>query len=89
MQKKSPLRTCIGCGKTLEKKELIRVVGTDDEVYELDFSGKKNGRGAYICKNLECLKLAKKKRGLERSFKGKVQPEVYDKLIEEFTNAGK
>lgn len=83
MSKKIPLRQCVGCGEMRSKKELIRVLKTEEEGFVLDSTGKKNGRGAYICRNAECLKAAKKSKGLDRSFKMAVSDEVYDSLTKE------
>ena len=83
MVKKIPLRQCIGCGEMKNKKEMIRVVRTEDEGLVLDATGRKNGRGAYICPSAECLKKAKKTKGLDRSFKMTVSSEVYDSLTKE------
>ena len=83
MAKKIPLRQCVGCGEMKSKKEMIRVLKTEDEGFILDATGKKNGRGAYVCKNPECLKKAKKTKGLDRSFKVSVPDEVYDSLTKE------
>lgn len=83
MNKKIPLRQCVGCGEMKSKKELIRVLKTEEEGFVLDFTGKKNGRGAYICRNAECLKAAKKSKGLDRSFKMTVSDDVYDSLAKE------
>ena len=83
MQKKIPQRQCMGCRERKAKKELIRVVrGTDGNV-SLDFSGKLNGRGAYICPNPECLKKAQKVKSLERSLETPIPEEVYDRLAKE------
>lgn len=84
-EKKIPERHCIGCGKAAPKKELIRVVRTPDEGILLDFVGKKSGRGAYICKNLQCLKKARKAKKLEKSLSCLIPQEVYDALEEELT----
>ena len=83
MNKKIPLRQCVGCGEMKSKKELIRVLKTEEAGFVLDFTGKKNGRGAYICRNAECLKAAKKSKGLDRSFKMAVSDDVYDSLTKE------
>lgn len=82
--KKIPLRTCIGCGFAKGKKELIRVVKTKEGDICLDETGRKNGRGAYLCKNAECFRKAKKTKGLERSFQMAIPPEIYDILEKEF-----
>lgn len=83
MAKKIPLRQCVGCGEMKNKKEMIRVLKTEEEGFILDATGKKNGRGAYVCKNPECLRKAKKTKGLDRSFKLSVPDEVYDSLTKE------
>ena len=83
MAKKIPMRQCIGCGEMKGKKELLRILRTQDEEVILDATGRKNGRGAYICPNAECLKRAKKSKGLERSFKMKIADEIYDSLTKE------
>ena len=67
--KKIPQRQCIGCGEMKNKKEMIRVIKTPEENIIIDVTGKKNGRGAYICKSVECFQKAVKSRGLERSLK--------------------
>ena len=83
MQKKIPQRQCMGCRERREKRDMIRVVrGTDGNV-SLDFSGKLNGRGAYICPNEECLKKARKAKSLERSLEVPIPEEVYDRLEKE------
>lgn len=66
-----------------QKKELVRIVKSEDGNYSIDYTGKKSGRGAYICPNIECLEKAKKSKGLERSFKSSVPNEVYDTLRNE------
>ena len=68
MSKKIPLRQCVGCSEMKNKKEMIRVLRTEEEGIVLDTTGKKNGRGAYICKNAECLQKARKNKVLDRSF---------------------
>lgn len=83
-ERKIPLRKCIGCGLSKGKKELIRVIRTPEGAICLDETGRKNGRGAYLCKNTECFKKAKKTKGLERSFQMAIPPEVYDILEKEF-----
>lgn len=81
--KKIPQRTCLGCGQQKDKKDLIRVLRTPENQYLLDETGRKNGRGAYICRNAECLKTAIKKKALARSFKEAIPEEVYAALTEE------
>lgn len=88
MNKKIPMRQCVGCGSMKTKKEMMRVLKTADEGIILDTTGKKNGRGAYMCRTMECLKLARKSRGLERSFKMSIPNEVYDNLEKEFGEVG-
>lgn len=84
MDKKVPMRQCIGCGCMKSKKEMMRVLKDTEGNILLDVTGKKNGRGAYLCKTEECLKKARKNKGLERSFKMSIQTEVYDRLEQEF-----
>ena len=82
--KKIPMRQCVGCGEMKAKKELIRVIKTEEEVL-LDTTGRKNGRGAYICANPECLKKARKSKVLERSLKASIPDEVYENLEKEMS----
>ena len=82
--KKIPLRQCIGCGEMKNKKEMVRILKTAEGEIVLDATGKKNGRGAYICPSMDCFRKAKKSRGLDRSFKMAVPKEVYDRLREEW-----
>ena len=81
--KKIPVRQCVGCREMIPKNELLRVIRTPEEEVVLDSTGKKNGRGAYICKSMDCLKKAAKSKGLERSLKVSIPEEVYDKLEKE------
>jgi len=92
--KKIPLRMCAGCGEMKPKKELVRVVKAPesrDEAGEvtgqgeisLDLTGRKPGRGAYVCKNLVCLKAARKARRFEKAFSCRIPDEVYDQMEEE------
>lgn len=83
--RKIPMRKCTGCQEMKEKKSLIRVVKSEDN-FSIDFTGKANGRGAYICKNKECLEKSIKNKGLERSFKCKINSSIYDELRNEFAN---
>ncbi|NMA85416.1 MAG: YlxR family protein [Epulopiscium sp.] len=85
-QRKIPLRKCVGCQEMKNKKELVRVVRTQEGEVSLDFTGKKPGRGAYICPSKACLEAAHKSRGLERSFKAGISPEIYQALQEELDN---
>ena len=84
-EKKIPLRKCTGCNEMKAKKELIRVLKTTDEEIIFDKTGKKNGRGAYLCNSLECLKQARKTRGLERSLQIKIPDEIYEILEKELS----
>lgn len=81
--KKIPLRQCIGCGEMKSKKEMIRVIKTAEGEILLDATGRKNGRGAYLCPSMECFKKAVKGRGLERSFKMAIPREAYETLEKE------
>lgn len=83
--KKIPMRKCVGCQEMKSKKEMIRVIRTADEEFLLDATGRKNGRGAYLCPNMECFQKAVKNRGLERSFKQTIPQEIYDSLKEEMS----
>ena len=85
MAKKIPMRQCVGCGEMKGKREMMRVLrSAEDDSICLDITGKKNGRGAYLCKNRDCLIKARKNKGLERSFKINIPNEVYDTLEKEF-----
>lgn len=84
MDKKIHLRQCVGCGEMKDKRDLIRVVKTPEGNITLDFKGKTNGRGAYICKSADCLEKALKNKGIERSFKISIPDEVKTSLKEEF-----
>ena len=81
--KKVPVRRCVGCQEMKEKKEMIRVIRTQEGEFLLDATGKKNGRGAYLCPNEECLKKAIRAKGLERSLKTAVPKEVVENLTKE------
>lgn len=83
MQKKIPHRQCMGCRERRPKRELIRVVRCTDGEVRLDFGGKMNGRGAYICPNAECLKKVRKSKGLDRSLEVTIPEEVYQRLEKE------
>ena len=83
MQKKIPMRQCLGCREMKEKRELIRVVKSPEGEISLDFRGKANGRGAYICPHGECLKKVIKSKALERTFSMQIPAEIYEKLNEE------
>ena len=84
-QKKIPVRRCVGCGEHLPKAELVRVLRTPEGEVVLDLTGKKSGRGAYICKNTSCFKKARKAKRLETSLECPIPEEVYDRMEEELT----
>lgn len=86
--KKVPLRMCIGCGEMFDKRTLVRVVKSPQGEVSLDLTGKKSGRGAYVCRNLECLKKARKKKALQRAFQMQISEEVFNNMEEEMKNAG-
>ena len=83
MQKKIPQRQCMGCRERKPKREMIRVVRGTDGTVSLDFGGKMNGRGAYICPDMECLKKAIRSKSLDRSLEVTIPEEVYDRLQKE------
>lgn len=87
MGKNIPLRKCLGCDEMLGKKGMIRIVRGPDGTISVDETGKKSGRGAYLCRDAECLSKARKKRGLERSLKCAVPAEVYERLEREMNEA--
>lgn len=78
--KKQPQRTCMGCNTKKDKKDLIRIVKSKDEDIQIDITGKKNGRGAYICNNIECLEKLIKTKRLEKIFEMTISDEVYNNL---------
>ena len=86
--KKIPLRQCVGCQEMKSKLELIRVIKTPEGEVTLDATGRMNGRGAYLCKNSDCLKKLRKTKGLERSLKIAIPQEVYEKLEKEMELLG-
>ena len=83
MQKKIPQRQCMGCRERKPKRDMIRIVRTPEGVVSLDFGGKMNGRGAYICPDKECLKKVQKYKALERSLEIPIPDEVFDRLAKE------
>ena len=83
MQKKIPQRQCMGCRERMDKKNLIRVVRTPEGNVQLDFSGKLNGRGAYICPKAECLKKAQRSKALDRSLDLSIPEDIYQRLAQE------
>lgn len=80
--KKIPLRTCMGCNEKKPKKELIRIVKNKDGIITIDETGKQEGRGAYICNNIECLGKVVKSKRLERTLEKEISQEVYENLKE-------
>lgn len=83
MDRKIPLRECIGCRQLKPKKDMLRVIKTQENTVEIDVTGKKNGRGAYVCYSETCLETAYKKKGLERSLKMPIPEEIYLRLQKE------
>ena len=81
---KIPMRQCTGCREMKSKKEMIRGLKTAEDEIILDYTGKKNGRGAYLCFSMDCLEKAIKSHGLERSLKASIPEEVYQNLKKEF-----
>ena len=80
MEKKIPMRQCLGCREMKPKKDLIRVVRSPEGEISLDFKGKASGRGAYVCPDPKCLKKAIKARALERAFSAQIPQEIYERL---------
>ena len=80
MQKKIPMRQCLGCREMKPKKELIRVVRSPEGEISLDFRGKANGRGAYVCPDAACLKKAIRSKAIERAFETAIPEEIYAQL---------
>jgi predicted RNA-binding protein YlxR (DUF448 family) len=87
-KKRIPQRQCIGCGEMKSKREMIRVLKTPEGDFTLDSTGRKNGRGAYLCPSVECFHKAVKGKGLDRSFKMAIPKEVYEALEKEMENLG-
>lgn len=83
MQKKIPQRQCMGCRERKNKRDMIRVVRTTEGAVSLDFSGKLNGRGAYVCPDAACLQKARKTRSLERCLEVEIPEDVYNRLTRE------
>ena len=88
MNKKVPMRQCVGCQEMKSKKEMLRVLKTAEDEIVLDATGRKNGRGAYLCFSKECLAKARKNKGLERSLKKAIPSAVYDSLEKELDELG-
>ena len=87
-KKKIPMRKCTGCGEMKPKKELVRVVRSPEGEIFLDLTGKKSGRGAYVCRDVQCLKKAQKSKRIERAFECAIPDEVYNKMEQELTENG-
>ena len=83
VKKKIPMRKCVGCGEMKMKKELMRILRTENGEFVVDAYGNKHGRGAYICRSAECFRKAVRNKGLERSFKQEIPQDVYDRLEKE------
>lgn len=83
------MRQCVGCAEMKAKKDLLRVIKTPEDDIVLDATGRKNGRGAYICASMDCLKTARQRKGLERSLKVAIPVEVYDNLEMEMSKIAK
>lgn len=81
--KKIPMRMCLGCNEMKPKKELIRVVKSPEGEISLDFTGKKSGRGAYVCRNTECFNKARKARRFEKAFSCRIDEEIYGGMNDE------
>ena len=82
MQKRIPMRQCVGCREMRPKKELVRVVKSPEGTISLDFRGKAPGRGAYLCPNPECLKKAIRAKALERAFDTQIPQEILEQLLQ-------
>lgn len=83
-ERKIPMRMCNGCGEMIAKNQLIRIVRDNEGQLSLDLTGKKNGRGAYLCRNADCLKKARKNHRIDRSLQLQIPDEIYDRLEKEF-----
>ncbi len=81
--KKIPMRMCLGCNEMKPKQELLRVVKSPEGEISLDFKGKKNGRGAYICKNSDCFEKARKSRRFEKNFSCRIDDSIYEVMADE------
>lgn len=86
-QRKVPLRKCVACQEMMPKKQLIRIVKTPEDEILIDLTGKKSGRGAYLCGKAACFKLARKNKALDRALKHHVGPEIHDQLAQDFAAA--
>lgn len=83
--KKIPMRMCLGCGEMKPKKELIRAVKSPEGEISMDLTGKKSGRGAYICRNTDCFRKARKARRFEKAFSCQISEQVYDSMEKELS----
>jgi len=83
--RKVPLRKCVGCGEQKPKKDLIRIVKNKDGELFVDFTGKANGRGAYICPELKCLQTAQKRKALNRALECEISTEIFERLEQELS----
>ena len=86
--KKIPMRKCVGCGEMFPKRELVRVVKSPEGTLSLDLTGKKSGRGAYVCRRLSCLQAARKAKRLERAFACAIPEDVYAAMEKELEADG-
>ena len=84
--KKIPMRMCLGCGEMKTKRELIRVVKSPEGEILIDKTGKKSGRGAYVCDSLDCLKKARKARRFEKAFSCQISEEIYNTMEKDMEN---
>lgn len=84
--KKVPQRKCVGCNEMKDKKALLRIVRSPEGEISLDLTGKKNGRGAYVCPNKDCITKAVKEKRLERALEKPVSEEVYQQILEDLEN---
>ncbi len=84
--KKQPMRKCTGCNEMKEKRELVRIVRDPEGNISVDLTGKKSGRGAYICKDKKCLMKAQKAKRFDRAFECNVPDEIYERLEKEITD---
>ena len=82
--KKIPMRRCVACHQMKDKRELIRVVRSPEGEIFIDPTGKKNGRGAYLCRNSDCIAKARKAKSLSRDLKTEIPAEVFDQLLEQY-----
>ena len=87
--KKVPERRCVGCGESFPKSSLIRVVRTPEGDVVLDVTGRKNGRGAYVCRSAECFRAARRKKRFSTNLSVEIPEEVYDRLEEEISSCEK